>query len=125
MTLTRDQILALPAGRELDATVAEHVMGHEIVNTTHGLPAIRDGNFAAPIPAYSTTGDGMLAVIDGMEKRECSLEVIHRRDREQVISFWDGNDCESHEASIAASSSDLPRAVAVAALLALAARGKS
>lgn len=69
--------------RELDALVAEKVMGWTLVkgDRERGSPIANElgglaGMMCGTIPRYSTTGDGMLAVIEAMHKRgwSCSAE---------------------------------------------------
>lgn len=57
--MTRAEILALPAGRELDALVAEKVMGYagRVKWYGKGLPSacpVVDGAFPSAVPHYST-----------------------------------------------------------------------
>lgn len=69
MTLTREQIEAMPAGPELDAAVAEHVMGSRPPLARGGnVWANPDGNpnYASQIPLYSTDIAAAWEVVEKM-----------------------------------------------------------
>ena len=61
--------------RELDALVAEVVMGYSMRH--FGMVAASDHDLAPVVecPEFCTTGDGLLAVIDAMGKRGFRVEV--------------------------------------------------
>lgn len=89
---------------ELDALVAEKVFGLR-------------GNDFDPSWAYSTTGDGMLAVIEKMRERgfrfEAGTVAIGKDNALYLVGFGKGHGFAGHQAE------GLPRAVAIAALRAL------
>ena len=72
MTLTREQILALPAGRELDALVAEKVFGLAVDRVqfatadTTGYKS--DDGFRYPVPRYSRDIASAWGVVDKLTK---------------------------------------------------------
>lgn len=102
--------------RELDALVAERVMGFH-------LPKPRTALEEEEGPHYSTTGDGMLVVVEEMRKRGHPGRVSWGPDASYGAWFWErvahvGEREEDIRVYFDADHS-LPRAVCLAALKAL------
>lgn len=117
--LTKEQILALPAGPAIDAAVAEHVMGRRvIIGPDAGRLVIEAGDYChVEIPAYSTTVDGMLAVMEMVSEEGWNVEILYT-----------SGGCRASVSRITRAYAEFigekpPHALSVAALLALAARG--
>lgn len=104
--------------RELDALVAEKVMGIS-VELIHTDAYPREIFFCGAtslvraVDHYSSTGDGMLAVIEKMRERGLSFEAGWCPEWGADATFW-GNG-----ARYLADGPSLPRAVSLAALKAL------
>lgn len=115
--------------RELDALVAEKVMGWHLPYPTDKVgeklcnPPL--GGWEA-VPHYSTSGDGMLAVIEAMRGKGFDTHVhfwVLSTDEDEpdktyyaiVDHEWQGDDGPKGDHAAASA----PRAVAVASLLAL------
>ncbi len=96
--------------RELDAALAERLFGKK-----------HDG-WDCYLDDYSTTGDGMLLVLDAMQERPrvSNIDIAWDRgnDGQWGVTFWDSQVTRSLGCAV---SKTLPRAVALAALAALAA----
>jgi len=92
--------------RELDLLIAKHVFGANLTPTK---------NISVSTPAFSTTGDGMLAVIEKMRERGFWVSLTTRRidGYDFLAKVWNF-EVEKSEAADTA-----PRAVAIAALRAL------
>ena len=72
--MTKEEILCMEPGRELDAKVATAVMGHrvaqdEIMGYTEGIPAEDGSTIWGPLQPYSTEIKVAESVIDKMVKQ--------------------------------------------------------
>ena len=133
--------------RELDAKVAEVVMGWSAVEydagdartmgVCHGTPPgpksdhIADlslhgtGTGSYHIPRYSTTGDGMLAVVEAMRGRGWSMQANTSPAQTPVVWFSKVDhtkaltDAAHYQGQAVADADTLPRAVSLAALRAV------
>jgi hypothetical protein len=72
-TLTREQVLDMPAGEEMDRLIAEKVFGDQFDGDT-----ITDGKRCWPIPDYSTNVAAAWQVIDRIYRRFCGHISIER-----------------------------------------------
>jgi hypothetical protein len=66
--VTEQEVMTLPVGRELDAAVAEHVMGYagRIIWYGQGMPSATpmiDGAFPSRVPDYSTDDTLAMSVL--------------------------------------------------------------
>lgn len=92
--MTRDEILAMPAGREMDALVAEHVMGllnvhkynGEWIHTRNPIPFV-----GAPIVEYySTDIAAAWEVVDKiMDPKLMTREMFERMSNSKFGYWWD------------------------------------
>lgn len=79
--MTPDQIDQLPGGRELDEAVHVHIFGLPLTDIAS--------------PAYSITGDGMLAVLERMRERRFDYTLLNCRYANEPIArqictfYWD------------------------------------
>jgi len=117
--------------RELDAWLAEHLFGLEVEwdywfpgsdgGKRSAAPSNRDkipfevGEFDC-LPSYSSTGDGMLLVLEAMRERRQTLLIDATYDEKQWWVKW-GEDKWHQENAVIDDS--LPRAVALAAKAAI------
>ena len=109
--------------RELDAYLAEHLFGWHRWETfrdqARKMPVtewIREGGITSRLPAYSSTGDGMVIVLEAMRGRGFEFSLRLSEDSSQwmaIIIFG------PPIGSAICRSDTLPRAVALAAKAAL------
>lgn len=92
--------------KELDIAIAKHVFGANLTPTK---------NISVSTPAFSTTGDGMLAVIERMRERGWTPHILIGQ-KSTIATFLIPN---AGGASDPAKDEPAPRAVAIAALKAL------
>lgn len=109
MTLTREEILALPPGRELDALVAKYVM---FPRHTSPLEEVRVWS-----PRYSTDILSAWAVVDKMRQNKIYLDIRVWPDEYQVLPHQDENNKLIDRWIVKKPS--LPEAIGKAALLAV------
>ncbi len=67
MTMTRDEILKMPAGREMDKLIQSFVMG--------GLPPVRMDWIMSYIPNYSTNIAAAWEVMEEMRRRNRPISI--------------------------------------------------
>ncbi|GAB7057397.1 hypothetical protein JCM16163A_41460 [Paenibacillus sp. YK5] len=120
MTLSREEILAMPSGRELDVLVAEKVMrgtAHTYVfnnKTINGMMVpIENGTRISRIPHYSTDISAAWEVVEKM-KRNDWVFVINSISEEWTALFYLDR---IHEHEVTCNSA--PEAICKAALLAI------
>lgn len=104
-----EKLTQIEAGRELDALVAMEVMGWTQVNPRWWVRL--DGASVPHPPTYSTTGDGMLAVLERMRELGWRSLVTTYGERIEAM-FYPGEGWPIY----AASADTLPHAVCLAAL---------
>ncbi len=73
MNLTREQILDMPAGSELDRLIGAHVMRLQFDGDTP-----TDGKMCWPLLAYSASPAAVMSVIDAVYRRFCGRIEISR-----------------------------------------------
>ena len=104
--------------RELDSLVAEKVCGWMRIydGTRWSNPDSHPlANAPTECPAYSTSGDGLLLVIEAMRKKEWSINLLDHYDEWEAQGFvWGDKAIRVSECDPSA-----PRAVCLAALRAL------
>jgi len=78
--MTRDEILNMPAGREMDALIAEKVMGWNILTKPDGYRywADTDGEFACGVPPE-----------EGYFEDEEDLHLLKWHPSESILWAWD------------------------------------
>jgi hypothetical protein len=113
---------AILSDRELDALVAEKVMGLEVNRDMWVGDYLRHRHLVDPmlwtlVPHYSTTWDGMGMVIEAMAKLGWRLRVYEMYTGPYEVTFEQAYDHGFVERT--RSDVKLPRAVALAALAAL------
>lgn len=110
--MTREEILALPAGPELDVLIAEKVMGKPGWFCEVGL--VVDGISHQWRP--STDGNAMMQVMDTLAARGVYLS-LHRRGRGYTCEAW--NDDYRRIVPVDSKGETASHAVALMALLAV------
>lgn len=90
MKLTRDEILNMPAGREMDALIAERVMGHEVNRQAqlfaHGLYYADMSEGIVRLQDYSTNMGAAWDVVEKLENGDEILQIGLRRSR--AVNQW-------------------------------------
>jgi hypothetical protein len=113
----------LPAGRELDALVAEKVMGLEIEKIANGHMWFRDGvTLRSPIPHYSTDIAAAWHVVEHLNAQSITVEItalVSRANRSvrHIVYTYNNETCMPRDQAIESSA---PYAICVVALKALA-----
>lgn len=122
MTLTRENILAMSNWRQLDALVAEKVMGLDMVEDT--LPQLPkyyrpeyERTIFTDVPLYSTEISAALEVLEKMRNNKIYLDIRIWPDEYQVLPHQDENNKLIERWIVQRPS--LPEAICKAALLAV------
>lgn len=130
--MTRDEILKMPAGREMDALIAEKVMGWKKIGKIH--PDLKcdligenphyfyppDGEFDKwmdLVPHYSTDANDMLLVSDNLKSRGFNARIEIQSGAH--VTIWKTDMTEYGPEPINAKADSIPLAICRAALLAV------
>jgi len=105
--MTREEIMAIVPGNELDALVAEKVMGYKITTGSTGEKYL-DGFSISKIPSYS---EKISAVWEVVEKFKGKIQIISHKDCYECV-IWNGSKVDYLAEGFTA-----PEAIAKAALL--------
>lgn len=81
MKLTREQLLAMRAGPEMDALASERILGLELLYDYRGI-------LLTFLPQCSTSMDGALVLVDALSARGCSLILEDWRNLENAPAPW-------------------------------------
>lgn len=107
--------------RELDAAVAERVIGWTGVRRdTYDIrcPGITPEGALKLVPLYSTTGDGMLGVVEALCARGWRVDITEEKDL-HLVRVMRTDDEKFYERAGLVEGTTLPRAVCMAALRAV------
>ena len=121
MTLTREQIMNMPEGRELDTLVAQHIMELTIVpdglkySPRYYLPEYKE-TYHREVPNYSTNISAALEVVEKMRKNKIYLDIRVWPEEYQVLPHQDEHNKLIEHCIV--KSPSLPEAICKAALLA-------
>ena len=128
--MTRDEILAMKPGREMDALAARKAMGwtHIITKDQYGgvyvgWPPDRSAESGEYIPHYSTDDAAAMKIVPAMAKRGWDFAVYYWAESERYTAYFLRD--SRHEGAYAqAEAGALPEAICKAALLALLKKGE-
>jgi hypothetical protein len=99
-----------PAGKPLDALIAEHLF--EWVEIDRGWGCPRPKMYRHEIPAYSSSGSSMLSVLEKMAERGFRYQILKTPRQCHMVSF----ESRSGDVDTSAFCDSLPEAVCRAAL---------
>ena len=105
--MNRDEILAMPAGRKLDAIVAEKVMGFELDRYRPNNAIDRVSNYSHGIKKYTTDISAAWDVMKKLQENFIFIDLFSTSDSYNVII----NECDSVNAE------EAPEAICKAALI--------
>ncbi len=124
--LTEAAIRVMPAGPELDELVAKHICGLRL----NGTSMVTDpkSHIAFALPRYSTTWNGLGAVVEAMQAKDFLLSLYDGRhnpygDPEEWSSIFRRQNYDPFVQARAEYAPTAPLAVARAALIALLPKG--
>lgn len=112
MTRTRDQILALPAGRALDALVAERIFSRHRAD----FPGVNgESHFWTAVERYSTEIAAVWDVVECLQDRMFTLHLrTFKRNRWELATASFRREGENGDEAVLCST---PHAICIAALL--------
>lgn len=109
----------MEAGRELDALVAEKVMGMDVDKARHARFRFENGiKLYLPVPAYSTDTAAAMNVL-GRMRADGWFFSLNDRNGEESKPFWAEFASENFERGGQAWEATLPHAICLAALKAI------
>ena len=118
MKLTREEILSLLPGRELDALIAKHVMGLDMVEDQ--LPQLPryyltdyEKTIHRDVPLYSSDISAAWEVVTHLKSKYWYFMLSDENEGWEASFYWD-----PHRPAYEALSAEAPQAICKAALLA-------